>query len=205
MFETQLVGMGRRRYAASRKTRESPRSRCVMKKLSRFLSPVLALCFVGFALHSARAQAPAAPFAFRTGQSVYIVAFRRAQPPVAIDSTDGTVVARTDYFDYDLDAERKVRNKIEEWRFFRVAEKPSEADFVLLVNLDDSSIEGLALPFAAYRQHFKEKFDLDALREAAYGRYAAGPLNLATLSRLTDRLVKEFREQLGGGGRASTR
>jgi hypothetical protein len=177
-----------------------------MKKLSRLLSPVLVLCFVGLVFTDGRAQAPSSRFAFRTGQSVYIVAFRKAQPPVGIDSTGGTVLARTDYFDYDLDAERKVRSKIEDWRFFRIAEKPSEADFVLLVNLDDSSIEGLALPYDAYRQHFKEKFDLDALREAAYGRYLAGPLNLATLSRLTDRLVKEFREQVSGGGsRASTR
>jgi len=178
-----------------------------MKKLSRLLMPVLALCFVIVcgALQEASAQASSSRFAFRAGQTVYIVAFRKAQPPVAVESASGTVVARTDYFDYDLDAERKVRNKIEEWRYFRIAEKPSEADFVLLVNLDDSSIEGLALPFDAYRQHFKEKFDLDALREAAYGRYVAGPLNLPTLSRLSDRLVREFREQVGGAGRASTR
>ncbi|HEV2705190.1 MAG TPA: hypothetical protein VGV59_04655 [Pyrinomonadaceae bacterium] len=173
--------------------------------MSRFLVPVLALCFVGFADARVSAQTPSSPFAFRTGQTVYIVAFRKAQPPVAVDSSNGTVVARTDYFDYDLDAERKVRSKIEDWHFFRVAEKPSEADFVLLVNLDDSSIEGLALPFDAYRQHFKEKFDLDALREAAYGRYVAGPLNLPTLSRLSDRLVKQFREQVSSGGGASRR
>lgn len=97
---------------------------------------------------------------------------------------------------YDLDAERKVRKRIEEWRFFSVAEKLSQADFIFLVSLDESSMEGLAIPSEAYRQHFKEKFDLDALREAAFGRYLIGPLKLPTLSRLSDRLVKQFREKL---------
>ena len=112
-----------------------------------------------------------------------------------VDSVKGSVTP-PDYIDLELDAERKVQTRIEEWRFFRVAEKPSEADFVFLVSLDDTSIEGLALPFEAYHRHFKEKFDLDALREAAYGRYLAGPLKLATLSRLSDRLVKQFREKV---------
>ena len=145
----------------------------------------------------ARAQTAAPAFAFRAGQSVYIVAFRRSPLPVDADDAD---TPRREYFDYDLDAERKVRKEIEEWRFFRVVDKPSEADFVFLVNLEDSSVEGLALPAYAYRQHFKDKFDLDELRDAAYGRYVAGPLNLPTLSRLTDRLVKHFRESVGGPG-----
>ena len=42
----------------------------------------------------------------------------------------------------------------------------------------------------------KLKFDLDALRDAAYGRYLVGPLKLPTLSRLSDRLVKQFREKV---------
>lgn len=126
---------------------------------------------------------------------MYIVAFRRMQQPVAVDSVNGGVT-HPDYLDDDLDAERKVRKEIEKWQFFRVVDKPSEADFVFLVNLDDSSIEGLALPFEAYRRHFKDKFDLDALRDAAHGRYVAGPLNLPSLSRLSDRLVKRFREMV---------
>ena len=77
-----------------------------------------------------------------------------------------------------------------------MAEKPSQADFILLVNLDESSIEGLAIPFEAYRRHFKEKFDLDELRDAAFGRFLVGPLKLPTLSRLTDRLVQQFREKV---------
>ena len=58
-------------------------------------------------------------------------------------------------------------------------------------------MEGLAIPLDAYRQHFKEKFDLDALREAAFGRYVIGPLKIPTVTRLSDRLVKQMREKLG--------
>ena len=159
------------------------------------LVPVSALVFIIVAGPHSNGQSASAPFTFRAGQSMYIVAFRRERQPVIVDSVKGSVTP-PDYIDLELDAERKVQTRIEEWRFFRVAEKPSEADFVFLVSLDDTSIEGLALPFEAYHRHFKEKFDLDALREAAYGRYLAGPLKLATLSRLSDRLVKQFREKV---------
>lgn len=47
------------------------------------------------------------------------------------------------------------------------------------------------------QRYFKEQFDLDALRNAAFGRYVIGPLKLPTLSRLSDRLVKQFREKVG--------
>ena len=127
---------------------------------------------------------------------MYIVAFRQYyQYPLIVDQTDAGPGQR-DYLNYDLDAERKVRKRIEEWNYFRVAEKLSQADFIFLVNLDESSIEGLAIPFDAYRQHFKEKFDLDALREAAFGRYLIGPLKIPTVTRLSDRLVKQMREKL---------
>ena len=131
---------------------------------------------------------------FRSGQSMYIVAFRLIHFPIILDGTPTD--PQREYMNFDLDAERKVRKRIEEWQYFKVAEKPSEADFVFLVNLDESSMEGLAIPFDAYRQHFKEKFDLDALRDAAFGRYVIGPLKLPTLSRLSDRLVKQFREKV---------
>jgi hypothetical protein len=98
--------------------------------------------------------------------------------------------------DYDLDAERKVRKRIEQWPYFKVAEKLADADFVFLVHLDESSMEGLAIPIEAYRQHFKENYDLDTLRDAAFGRYLIGPLKLPTVTRLSDRLVKQFREKL---------
>lgn len=132
---------------------------------------------------------------FRAGQSMYIVAFRQIQFPIILE--DPNPGRQPEYINNDLDAERKVRKRIEEWHYFKVAEKPSEADFIFLVNLDESSIEGLAIPFDAYRRHFKDKFDLDALRDAAFGRYLIGPLKLPTLSRLCDRLVKQFQEKLG--------
>lgn len=126
---------------------------------------------------------------------MYIVAFRQLQFPVILDPADAGAPGR-EHINYYLDAERKVRKRIEEWQYFRVAEKPSDADFIFLVNPDERSIEGRAIPFEAYRQHFKEKFDLDALREAAVGRYLIGPLKIPTISRLSDRLVKQFREKL---------
>lgn len=135
------------------------------------------------------------PSSFRSGQSMYIVAFRTFQYPYILDDTQ--IDRQRDYINYDLDAERKVRKRIEEWRYFKVAEKPSDADFVFLVRLDGSSMEGLAIPFEAYSRYFKDKFDLDALRDAAVGRYLIGPLKLPTLSRLSDRLVQEFREKVG--------
>jgi hypothetical protein len=172
------------------------------RKLRSYPAPILALAFILLAVHPGRGQTASSAFNFRSGQSMYIVAFRRSQQPVTVDSVSGTLT-RPDYIDYDLDAERKVRKRIEEWRFFKVADKPSEADFVFLVNLDDASMEALALPFEAYRQHFKDKFDLDSLRDAAYGRYLIGPLKLPSLSRLSDRLVKQFQERVTKGGPAT--
>ena len=159
-------------------------------------TPYLALAFVIIILAADHGygQSNSPPSTLRAGQSMYIVAFRLFQFPIIVDETDRG--RQPEYINYDLDAERKVRKRIEEWNFFRVAEKLSQADFIFLVNLDESSIEGLAIPYEAYRQHFKEKFDLDALREAAIGRYLIGPLKLPTLSRLSDRLVQQFREKM---------
>lgn len=157
---------------------------------------------IALAHGAAQGQTAASSFSFRSGQSMYIVAFRQAPVIGAVNPVDASVTTiQREYVDYDLDAERKVRKRIEEWQFFKVAEKPSEADFVFLVNLDESSMEALALPFDAYRQHFKEKFDLDALRDAAYARYLIGPLKLPTISRLSDRLVKQVREKVTGGNK----
>jgi hypothetical protein len=125
---------------------------------------------------------------------MYIVAFCVIHSPIVLNEVP--VGQQGEYINTDLDVERKVRKRIEEWNYFKVAEKLSEADFVFLVNRDDSSMEGLAIPAEAYRQHFKEKFDLDALRDAAYGRYLIGPLKLPTLTRLSDRLVKQFQEKV---------
>ena len=130
--------------------------------LPAFVSLIMML-----AAHHINGQSNSQPLTFRSGQSLYIVAFRQFQ----LFSPDPSqcCAAQPEYINNALDVERKVRKQIEEWQYFRVAEKPSEADFIFLVNLDESSIEGLAIPFEAYRLHFKERFDLDALREAAFG------------------------------------
>ena len=125
---------------------------------------------------------------------MYIIAFRISPSPIVVDGAQ--VDPQRENINYELGAEREVRKRIEEWGSFKVAEKLSEADFVFLVHLDFSSIEGLAIPVEAYHQHFKERFDLDALRDAAFGRYLVGPLKLPTLGRLTDRLVKQFRQKV---------
>jgi len=125
---------------------------------------------------------------------MYIVAYRKFEYPGFVDQPE--TGDKRDYVDLDLDAERKVRKRIEQWTYLKVAEKLSQADFVFLVHLDAGSIEGLAIPFEAYQQHFKEKYDLDQLREAAFGRYLIGPLKLATISRLADRLVKQMQQKL---------
>jgi|SRR5689334_4858146 hypothetical protein len=160
-----------------------------------FFGPALAFVIMVLAAHHINGQATGSPLTFQAGQSMYIVAFRQLPPPII---ADGDVrPSQQEYINNDLDAERKVRKRIEEWKFFKVVDKPSQADFIFLVNLDESSIEGLAIPFAAYRQHFKDKFDLDSLREAAMGRFLVGPLKIPTVSRLSDRLVQQFRQKLG--------
>ena len=158
--------------------------------------PAFASLIIILAAHHINGQSNTQPLTFRPGQSMYIVAFRQIQLPLILDPAEPRP-ARQEFINHDLDAERKVRKRIEEWQYFRVAEKPSDADFIFLVNLDESSIEGLAIPLEAYRQHFKEKFDLDALREAAFGRYLIGPLKIPTVTRLSDRLVKQFQEKVG--------
>lgn len=164
-------------------------------KRSSTLVPALAFVIILLAAGPGNSQSNPSAQTFRAGQSMYIVAFRLFQFPIIPDPVH--IDRQRDYINLDLDAERKVRKRIEEWRFFKVAEKLSEADFIFLVNLDESSIEGLAIPVDAYRQHFKEKFDLDALREAAFGRYLIGPLKIPTVTRLSDRLVKQFQEKVG--------
>ena len=164
----------------------------VLPKTTSLLAPALVVAIIFLAAAAGNGQSNPQPLTFRSGQSMYIVAFCVNQYYLNEAPTDG----RREYISYDLAAERKVRKRIEEWNYFKVAEKLSEADFVFLVHLDNSSMEGLAVPLEAYRQHLKENFDLDALREAAFGRYLIGPLKLPTVTRLSDRLVKQFREKL---------
>ena len=160
--------------------------------------PISVLLLLVFTETCVSAQSPPAPFTFKSGQALYIVAYCRGRQTVVTDPETG-VVTPIDYTNIELGAESKIRTKLEEWRYFRVAEKPSDADFVFLISLDHGAMEGLAIPLDAYRRHFKEKFDLDALREAAHGRFLAGPLKLSTLGRLSDRLVKDFRVKVSGG------
>ena len=159
-----------------------------------YARPAAALAFVFLLAAAAAAQTTPQPFSFRPGQSVYIVAFTRALITVGADS-EGNGGYPKDFFDFQLDAEKKVRDEIEKWKFFRVADRPSEADFVFLVSYHYSTMEALAISHDTYNRHFKEKFDLDALRDAAYGRAISGPLKLPTLGRLSSRLVKDFREK----------
>ena len=168
-----------------------------------FYLPASVFLIMMLTAHHINGQSNSQPLTFRSGQSLYIVAFRQFQQ-FTLDPSQ-CCAAQPEYINNALDVERKVRKQIEEWRYFRVAEKPSEADFIFLVNLDESSIEGLAIPFEAYRLHFKERFDLDALREAAFGRYLIGPLKLPTVTRLSDRLVKQFREKVTKPGQAPTK
>jgi hypothetical protein len=159
------------------------------------LAPALVLVTIILTAGTSNGQSNPPQLSFHSGQTMYIVAFRTIEFPIILDETP--VDRQRQYINNDLDAERKVRKRIEEWQFFKVAEKISDADFVFLVHLDESSMEGLAIPVEAYRQYFKDQFDLDALRDAAFGRYLIGPLKLPTITRLSDRLVKQFRERVG--------
>lgn len=167
--------------------------------------PSAALAFICLLLAAgaagAQTRTPPQPFSLRQGQSVYIVAFTRTLITVGADS-EGMGGQPKDYFDFQLDVEKKVRTEIEKWRYFRVADKPSDADFVLLVSYHYSTMEALAISFDTYDQHFKEKFDLDALRDAAFGRAISGPLKLPTLSRLSSRLIKDLRQKLPAAAKA---
>ena len=174
------------------------------RKFYARLAAALAFVFLLTAVRAAEAQSVPQSFSFRQGQSMYIVAFTRTLITVGADS-EGTGGVYRDYFDFQLDAEKKVRDEIEKWKFFRVADKRSEADFVLLVSYHYSTMEALAISFDTYDRHFKEKFDLDALRDAAYGRGISGPLKLPTLGRLSSRLVKDFREKSRAGAAAGAR
>ena len=162
-------------------------------KRNTFLVAVFALFFIGLAFQNGNAQTDSTPFSFRSGQSLYIVAYRRSFQPVV--GTD-TGVGGTYVNERALDVEQKVRKDFEKWQYFKVVDRISEADFIFLINADYSAWEGLAVSQESYNQDFKEKFDLDKLRDGAFGRCLAGPLKLNTLSRLSERLIKDFREKI---------
>ena len=84
------------------------------------LAPALAFVVIILAAAQSNAQSNPHPFTFRAGQSMYIVAFRLIQFPLILD--EPPLDGQREYINYDLDAERKVRKRIEEWQFFEVAE-----------------------------------------------------------------------------------
>ncbi len=168
------------------------------RKFCSGTAAALALVFIALSHTPGDGQTAAAPFTFHSGQSMYIVAFHCFRQQVLVDAAQGTMT-QADSVNLELGMEREVRKRIEQWGYFKVAEKPSDADFVFLVSVDDAAIEGLAISFEGYRGHFKSKFDLDALRDVAYARYLAGPLKLASSGRLTDRLIKDFRAKIEQG------
>ena len=171
---------------------------------SLLLAPVLVLTCLAFQESSGQARGQA--FTFRQGQAVYITALRRSDELVHGTSAHNNAtrgnIERHLYYDHDLGAEKQVRNKIEKWSYFKVVDKASEADFVFLVHVDANTMEGVVLPLESYRE-FKERFsrdsrvDFEALREAAQQRYLAGPFKIATLGRMSDRIVDRFREAVG--------
>lgn len=171
---------------------------------SLLLAPVLVLTC--FAFQDRAGEAVAQSFTFRQGQAVYITALRRSDELVHGTSAHKNAtrgnIERHLYYDHDLGAEKQVRNKIEKWRYFKVVDKASEADFVLLVHVDANAMEGVVLPLESYRE-FKDRFsrdsriDFEALREAAHQRYLVGPFKIATLGRMSDRMVDRFREAVG--------
>src|SRR5215210_2036806 len=118
------------------------RKSVMIRKFYARPSAALAFVFLLAAAAAAQTPTPQQPFPLRPGQTVYIVAFTRSLVTVGADP-DGNGGHLKDYFDFQLDAERKVRDEFEKWRFFRVADKPSEADFVVLVSLHGSTMEGL--------------------------------------------------------------
>lgn len=138
-----------------------------------------------------QAQSPRPETAFRRGQGVYIVAFRDTQQYVA-DETTGTSGFRTVKENY-LDLEKKIDEQVRKWGYFHVVDRPSDAELILLVYTDISSMEGILVSPENYRTHYRDKFDLDQLRDVAFARATAGPLNIATLSRLSKRMIEQLR------------
>lgn len=141
----------------------------------------------------------ATPFTFRSGQSVYIVAYHTIEHFTAYGRNP---IPPTNIVDMHLPAEQRVRKEFEERRVYKVVEKASEADFVFLVVIHDSAAEGLALAPEKYKQ-YPDKLGIEALREAAYARAAVGPFKIHTLGKISGRLVEAFHEKTIAGGKKS--
>jgi hypothetical protein len=163
------------------------------------MTPIKLVCRI--ALGAALCLLPSVVFAqgqtarpevrFRSGQPVYIVAYRDSQQFVA-DPTTGTSGFRTVKETY-LDLEQKVDEQVRKWGYFHIVDRLSEAELILLVYTDTSSMEGMLVSRETYNEHYRDKFDLDQLRDKAFARATAGPLNIATLSRLSKRMIEQLR------------
>lgn len=145
---------------------------------------VLALVPAAFGLQDGKRTMQGQSLTFRRGQSVYLAAFRQFHHEHRATESTVRVIQ-------ELDVEKRVRKEFEDLGFFKVVDRLSEAEFVFLVYVDSSTGEGLTLPPEKYRQA-KEKFDLDTLREAAFGRHVVGPFRIPTLGKIIDRLSKSF-------------
>lgn len=164
--------------------------------VAKFLVGVLLLVMLGLTgfAHQVSDRKPSGhSFSFRRGQTVYIAALRRnvERRHDIIDLTLG--------FGHDLDIEKRVRKEIQAQKVFKVVDKQSEAEIVFLVHVDASTVEGLALLPETYRQYKDRPIDLDALRQAAYGRYTFGPYLIPRLAKISNSLVKKFQEEIRKG------
>ena len=138
--------------------------------------------------------------AFRPGQSIYIAAFHRVhEPGLYPRGARDRYVLRN-----DVEFEAHLRKEFEKKRVFRLADKLSEAEVVFLAYREEDAAEGYALAPGKYAEFKKQldpltgQLDLDALREAAHGRYIAGHFKFATSGRISNRLVKKFHEATSG-------
>ena len=66
-----------------------------------------------------KAQSPTTPFSFHSGQSLYIVAYCRGRQTVATALDTGNVTS-VDYTSLELGAENKIREKLQQWQFFKI-------------------------------------------------------------------------------------
>jgi hypothetical protein len=149
----------------------------------------------GFAHQESARQLSGHSFSFRRGQPVYIAGLRR-NPGRGHEITDLSFG-----FAHGLAIEKEVRKEIQAQRVFKVVDKPTEAEFVFLVHVDASTAEALVLLPETYRQYKDKPIDLDALREAAYGRYTVGPYLIPRLAKISNSLVKKFQEEIRKGGK----
>lgn len=157
---------------------------------------VIALALAALAGQESARKPAARAFTFRQGQPIYIAAFHRVhEPSVYPTGARDRYVLRN-----DVEFEAHLRKEFEKKRVFQLADKLSEAEVVFLAYREEDAAEGYALAPDKYTE-FKSQLDpltgqldLDALREAAYGRYVAGHFKFATSGRISNRLVKKFHE-----------